>query len=194
MSEDSITATETPQWPVEKEGSLYDSAGEAFNPDLHESSKGSPRMTKGGKFHRKRSVKKSDESVIQTGDLSAKEIMYRTTAQTAAGLFVTSGLVLFGDEWQPKRVQINEQGDIFDEMANLNNALYEYIKTTNQNELDPRLMLMVALGGYALPRFTQPKTKGRLQMFFGGVWRYTKGLFSKVKNMTKKGDENADSA
>jgi hypothetical protein len=82
----------------------------------------------------------------------------RASGTMAANLVLQIGIVAGGEEWHPRR---DEQSGL-DEKMMLENAFADYFEATGKTDIPPGMALTVAIGAYALPRFTMPKTQSRL--------------------------------
>jgi hypothetical protein len=78
---------------------------------------------------------------------------YRVAAEAACAVTFTVGMTLGGEEWQPSK----------DEHATLAQAFEAYFRAKGCVDVPPGVALTIALLSYAGPRFTKPKTQGRLQ-------------------------------
>lgn len=156
---------------------LRDRDGNPFDPAIHATNAdGTPKLTANGKL-RKRPGRKSGDSVgvsskSRLGGIpgasapvtSAEGITHEQRAQaraagvSAANALITLGVALGGDEWQP--IVNHEQG--IDERAQLENAFGAYFEAKGLRDIPPGVALTIAVGAYALPRFTRPKTQKRV--------------------------------
>lgn len=164
---------------------LKDADGQSFDPRLHVTDEsGLPKLTKTGKLRKRRqpqetapTTRKPVTSFVATpkSEHSTHDEPVDTSAASAAAnsraagvatanLLITVGMSLGGEEWAP--VKNTELG--IDEKALLENAFADYYLATGKTDLPPGLALTVAVGSYALPRFSKPKTKTRLKIL--GVW------------------------
>lgn len=160
---------------------VKDKSGAFFDPALHSVDKdGNPNFTAGGMFAKKRG-RKVDSS--QTGSSLGNVVkgasnpkvdqsaVILANKQAAAGTMmanalIMAGLVLGGDEWRPMK---NEQMGI-DEQSMLTQGFTDWMTAKNMEDLSPNVALCICVLGYALPRFTMPKTQQR-----------TSSLVTKVK-------------
>lgn len=123
-----------------------DSAGQIFNADIHATGRdGTPSVTRGGKFRLRKQRK--DETTDE-------DLQRISVATTSAGLFVTMGVTLFGDEWLPDEKE--------KEIEQLVRAFDEYYKAAGVVNIPPSVGLVIALSGYTLKRVTKPITKSKL--------------------------------
>jgi hypothetical protein len=153
---------------------LKDSDGNSFNPDVHKTNKaGEPTLSTKGKLIKKPGRKpgssspgSASSSVVgggvkaTTGEQKAAEarMQARASGTMAANLILQIGIVTGGEEWQPR---INESIGL-DEKSMLENAFADYFEATGKTDIPPGMALTVAVGAYALPRFTMPQTQSRL--------------------------------
>lgn len=153
---------------------LKDSKGNSFDPELHRTDKdGAPDLTPKGKLRVKPkprsfyadSRKGGAKSVVDDGSekRNALELKQQSRASgaMAANLLIVVSCVAGGEEWQP-RVSV-ENG--LDEKLILENAFSDYFEATGRIDIPPSMGLIIAVGSYALPRFTMPKTKERVKGF-----------------------------
>lgn len=131
-----------------------------FDPTIHATNAdGSPRKTVDGKFALKRGRKTggmgtSSPVPVVSSDIASR----RATAVTMVSLLTTTGVTIFGSEWIPVK---DEKAGV-DERENLVVAFDRYFEATGTLDLPPSLVLVVAVGAYAIPRFTMPETKKRV--------------------------------
>lgn len=83
------------------------------------------------------------------------EILARSSGVGAANLFLAFGIIIGGDEWQPR---INDE---INEKAMVEQAFGDYFVATGKTDLPPGWALVACLGMYVAPRFTMPKTRSR---------------------------------
>lgn len=148
--------------------------GDIFNAGVHAANAdGSPRLTTGGAFAKKRGRKAGNAStvpadgskVVIPGAASTgapkltKEQLARRGGTGAANLLLMVGVGLGGDEWQPRK----DDKIGLDEKAMLESAFGDYFVANEYADLPPGWALTAAIGMYALPRFGMPKTQTRLQ-------------------------------
>ena len=182
---------------AEKENLAKEEALKGFNPDIHATdSEGNPIPRKrGGKiipgeFQKKRGVKggTAKKSVVSGGDTGKPQEVINNgglmAGKTAAHVLITLGCTIGGDEWQP--IKNEEYG--LDEKENLETAFINYFEATGKTDFPPGVALAIAVGGYVLPRFTQPKTKSRLKR--AGEWIYFKWQKIRKKPIKKENSEN----
>lgn len=174
-SEHAIAQYLEEQAGLENAPEIVDSNAEKFNPEIHAvNADGSPKFTATGAFAKKRGRRSGAVSVLNAaGDKgqSAKPdtaAVMRANKQAAAGsaaanMLIMLGMVLGGEEWQPLK---NEKIGL-DEKANLETAFQDYFTASNLEDLPPSFALGIAVLGYALPRFTMPKTQARTATLWG---------------------------
>ncbi len=99
------------------------------------------------------------------------EAKIASTAQVTSELIFTVGQAVGGEEWQPK---LDKKNGI-DERSAMVNAWAAYYRARGIADLPPEVMLAVALGSYAVPRFFMPATKTRVgkfkEWFYGWMGR-----------------------
>lgn len=160
----------------------FDEALHAVNPD------GSPRLRSDGTFAMKRGRKKGQTASARKAaplpgekttapkvdEVSDAEI----TARMATNLLINGCVVVFGDEWQPANPS---------EPQMIAGAFTDYFEAKGVTKLPPEWGLVIALGAYALPRFTKPNTRDRLAYLKAKF----SGVFSRFKKK-KRGDAGAE--
>lgn len=164
----------------DKFADLVDSEGTPFNPEIHRTkADGNPSLSKLGKFmskpNRKYNTRRNKKDTTQESDqqLSDQEIQQvQALGKVSANAVFSIGRALGGDEWTPVK---NSE---YDEVSALENAFAEYYKATGKTEISPSMGLAIALGSYAVPRFTKPVTQQRTKNIFTkihGWWHNKKG-------------------
>lgn len=155
----------------EKWADLEDVDGNAFDPAIHKTNKdGEPTLSRTGKLIKKPGRKAGGASSSGPSVIGVKQeakpdpdqaarIQARASGKMAANLLMTLGIVAGGEEWQPMK---DEKTGI-DEKLMLESAFADYFEATGKTDIPPGMALTVAIGGYALPRFTMPKTRSRMQ-------------------------------
>jgi len=175
-----------------------DKRGDTFNPDVHAvDDDGSPKLTAAGNFAKRRGRKlgqTSNVSVVsspgQPKQVSSQQEQMTAQAavsgRSAAGLLFTLGCVIGGEEWQP----MVDKATGLDERAMLEKAFADYFLSTGKTDIPPGWALTIAVGAYAAPRFTAPKTKLRAKNFFGKLrlW-YKNRKLDKETAKAEKADE-----
>lgn len=153
-----------------------DSAGDAFNPEIHATkASGEPSLTPSGKFRRKRGTvskvgqPKSKAVVPAISDEELKR-KARATGHGCAEILFRCCTMLGGSEWQP----VKNEAEQIDERRDISEVLSDYCEAHNITDLPPGLMVGIVLSSYVLPRFTLPETQKRASKF--GVWVKTKWL------------------
>ena len=185
---------------------LKDVDGNSFDPAIHKTNKaGEPTVSTKGKLvkkpGRKASTANDAKSYVghtvggnaQSTDKAAEiRLQARASGTMAANLVLQVGIIAGGEEWYPRQ---DEQTGL-DEKLMLENAFADYFEATGKTDIPPGMALTVAVGAYALPRFTLPKTKSRLAKAKTGIkqwWANRKlkkhGLKAEPINKDK-GDDN----
>lgn len=174
---------------------LRDSKGNRFDPEQHVTNdSGEPVLTKTGKLRmrpgRKAGQKSESSSKGHIGGqantknengMTAQEVAHaRATGTAAASALITAGVVLGGDEWQP-RVDSKEG---VNEHESLSFAFGDYFEAKGVTDIPPGVALTIAIVGYAAPRFVMPKTQSRVTRF--KLWAATKWNNRKAKKVEKK--------
>ncbi len=157
-----------------KYADLKDRHGNSFDPAIHKTGKdGEPTLSPQGNLIKKPGRKKADANNNSGGSVIGglgqedkkvdPEAQQRATARVsgtmAANLMITLGVVVGGEEWHP----VKHEKTGLDEKLMLEGAFADYFEATGKTDIPPGMALTVAIGGYVLPRFTMPKTRGRLQ-------------------------------
>ena len=159
---------------------LKDTDGFSFDPAKHKTNKsGEPTTTKLGKLIKKAAKKAqsgetkqksfvgNNEAPVQSEDQILK-LQARASGTVAANLLMTMGIAFGGDEWQPR----HDPNSGLNEKSMLENAMSDYFEATGKTDLPPSMVLLVAVGAYALPRFTMPKTQSRLSTVKNGIKKW----------------------
>ena len=136
---------------------LKDKDGNVFDPSIHASDKDNkPVLTKTGRFRKKsgRKVHSPQKQEVKAGTNPAGSYQ---AACAATGLFIQTGIGLFGDEWYPQEIP-----DYGNEEQMLTGAFTRYFEAKEITDFPPNVALVMALSQYALVRATMPKTKSRL--------------------------------
>jgi hypothetical protein len=182
-----------------QENLLTDDSGETFDPSKHASDEnGQPVKTASGKF-RKRSGRKpgatgnsdnTQKPKSQLGNVNANSRDNQPpavdpgtieAARAAAHLTFQAGLLLGGEDFQP----IIDQSTGLNEPLQMENAYKNYFQARGVTDFPPGVALAVTMIAYAAPRFSQPRTKTRLQKV--GAW--FKKTFSRKKETPKNTDK-----
>jgi len=87
----------------------------------------------------------------------AQIVQARATGVASANMLISLGRAIGGEEWKPIK---NTEYKI-DEKLNLENAFADYFEATGKTDIPPGMALTIAVGAYALPRFTMPATQKR---------------------------------
>lgn len=169
---------------------LVDKDGNGFDPSIHKThTNGEPVLTPAGKLSKKPGRKGggstgSASKVSKVSPLALKDapaskeqiakIQARASGTMTANLLLQIGIVAGGEEWHP---HVNHEIGL-DEKAMLENAFADYFEATGKTDIPPGMALCVAVGAYALPRFTMPKTQSRLSKFKNAIksWYITRKI------------------
>lgn len=156
-----------------------------FDPNIHEVDPltGEPRKTKAGGFRMKRgrgaksfggasTFKAAGPAPAAQAAQSAQSQAERnakidSTATIVSEMIFMGGKLLGGEEWTP----VTDKASGVDERAMMKGAWAEYFRIRGIIDVPPEIMLAVAIGGYAAPRFFLPKTQSRVQR--AKEWLYT---------------------
>ena len=151
---------------------LKDVQGNSFDPAIHKVNKaGEPTVSPRGSLIKKPGRKPTANSAsgsrtssvvggVQnvTTNQQNEKMQARAAGMMAANLMLQIGIVAGGEEWHPRydeQTGLNEKGM-------LEQAFGDYFEATGKTDIPPGMALTVAIGAYALPRFTMPKTQSRL--------------------------------
>jgi hypothetical protein len=179
---------------------LTDKNGTQFTPELHKVKRdGSPTISKLGKLMlkpnsaNKGNTQTASASTTQNSDHFGGEIPEMSEAQkqkcvalgkvSAAAIF-SAGRMLGGEEWTPQK------SGGYDEAAAMQEAFSEYYIATGKSEISPTTGLILAIGAYAAPRFTMPKTQAKTKSITQKAfawWHNRKG--KKEANAANKAEE-----
>lgn len=159
---------------------LVDTDGNSFDPTIHKTNKaGEPTLSTKGKLVKKpgrkpnagtaglprtSSVVGGAQNAPSNSDAHAR-MQARASGTMAANLVLQIGIVTGGDEWNPR---IDEESGLNEKLM-LENAFADYFEATGKTDIPPGMALTVAIGAYALPRFTMPKTQSRLDKLKKGI-------------------------
>lgn len=175
---------------------LVDVDGNSFDPSIHKVNKaGEPTTSTKGKLIKKAGRKKATttkgaQSSFVGGDAQQPtqdqihKLQARATGTVAANMVMQLGIAFGGDEWNPR---VDEQTGL-NEKSMLEGAFADYFETTGKTDLPPAMALTVAIGAYALPRFTMPKTQSRVQKLTGGLKKWF--INRKLKKHGLKAESN----
>ena len=157
--------------------------GERFDKAIHRADKnGDPLLTKTGRFRlkpgRKAGVDYSDAGpklnnpFQPSAEIDAPEIdpSLSFAAQTAAEMYIQTGVILFGPEWLPETERM--------ERETLVSAFEQYFIAKGVIDIPPGVALAIALFGYAAPRFHMPETQSRVQI----AWIWLRSKFKRKKD------------
>lgn len=152
---------------------LKDTEGNTFDPAVHKTNKsGEPTLSTKGKLIKKPGRKMGSKNSqahsfvggpgkvpdSRSDKVAAQRMQARASGTMAANLVLQIGIVAGGDEWMPR---IDEASGLNEKLM-LENSFADYFEATGKTDIPPGMALTVAIGAYALPRFTMPKTQSRL--------------------------------
>lgn len=139
-----------------------------FDPAVHAvNADGTPKLRADGSFALKRGRKAGGavQSKIakptagtQSAGPSSAEISARASGVVAARTLMTFGVMLGGDEWQPRK----DDSVGLDEAKQMEAAFSDYFIACGYTDIPPGWGLAIVMGAYAMPRFFMPKTKTRV--------------------------------
>lgn len=144
---------------------VSEKTGDVFNPDIHVSRNGEPVLNKDGSFRKKPGMGSPNakrtlnypggsgapESAEETPELSPQMSL---AAESAAAIYINTGVVFFGAEWLPDRETTEKE--------ELVAAFEQYLLAKGITDIPPGLALAITMFGYAAKRFERPQTKTRL--------------------------------
>lgn len=159
--------------PTSTDSALLDSAGVAWDANIHAKGRdGGGVKTADGLWRKRRKskvggTKSSADVPAQPAQPGAPVVLTEAQKQQAMQCGVVVAECIFqsfqafgGKEWEPRVKPI-------DERANMQGAWGNYFVAKGIIDMPPSLILIVALGGYMLPRFTDhnefPDTRTRMQ-------------------------------
>jgi hypothetical protein len=156
---------------AEKYSDLFDKNGTPFTAELHKTKRdGSPTISKLGKCMlkpdsgQKSNTPSAKASTTQDSDHSSAENVEMSEAdkqkclalgKVSATTIFAMGRMIGGEEWTPQK------SGGYDEAAAMQDAFSEYYIATGKSEMSPTTGLILAIGSYAAPRFTMPKTQAK---------------------------------
>lgn len=172
---------------------VVDADGVQFDPTIHVSdANGEPVKTTKKKWRKRPGRKASAESgqsrvsapsapkVSPVDESRAKSF---ATGKFAAASLIQLGIVVGGEEWHPMK---NDEMGV-DERGMLENAFGEFFAANDMTDIPPGWALVIAVGGYALPRLGAPKTRTRLEK--AKEWLFEKYLWFKRKSEKRRKEE-----
>lgn len=149
---------------------------EAFNPALHEvNENGQPRLTKDGRFRRKRGrstgYKAPNTSGMGNATTSGKGTSntanentsstnasgaanYAATASIASGVMFSAAQMI-GPEWAPSD----------NERTQVESAMATYFESQGIQDIPPGIALVLVIGIYAFPRIQHENTRNKIRSF-----------------------------
>lgn len=198
-----------------------DGAGDVFDPAIHVADNlGNPSITKTGRFRKRKTTGKSapkssrsaavpklnlgadsendensdDSAEIftntpQSDPLEAQKL--RMAAETAANMYIGTGLMIFGMEWQPSPDKSDREMLVI--------AFEDYFRSKGVVDIPPGIALSLALFSYAVPRLSQPQTSSRIALGWAWVKYRINGAFSRASrddiraNRERKNETGEDS-
>jgi hypothetical protein len=83
----------------------------------------------------------------------------RNAGAQAAELLFAAGVVIGGDEWQPRK---DDKAGV-DERTMMQSAMGAYFEAQGKTDISPGMVLAFVVLAYAAPRFAMPKTQSRFQ-------------------------------
>jgi hypothetical protein len=158
---------------------LVDKNGEGPDPEKHVfNDDGTPKINADGTLKLKRGRKKGStvqpkSTIGNTSNIGSSKpavgnISARVGGVAAANLVIAIGCSIDFEEWQPQP----------GEKESLESAFADYFEAKGLEDIPPGWALCVALGAYALPKFTRPKTQSKLS----GITRWIGEKWYKFKN------------
>lgn len=139
------------------------SSGE-FDPSIHATNDdGTPRLTKTGKLRLRPGAKSRLNAGLNLPGEKPPPTEYDVAGHAAAMIFVTTGTILLGADFQPENEGEHEQ---------VANAFACWCEANNINDVPPGIALAIALSGYIGKRLYKPTVSERLG--FAVSWTATK--------------------
>jgi len=182
--------------------SKLDSAGNAFNPEIHAvDANGNPKKRVNGQWAKKRGngsskakskigASTSAQAQINQEGLNLEEKKKqeaRALGNTTADTIITIGCFI-SDEFQPHTGEVDERQALRDTWA-------AYYLATGKTDMPPWLGLAVGNMCYIMPRLSQPKTRNRLAEMKGGIagwWTERKAKRAAAKKKKEQNKKEAD--
>lgn len=164
MPEPQEHAIEAEEKKQEVPRDYFDRDGRPFDPAIHEKQiDGSPILNRDGTLRIKRGRGSPRSVVGETRRAAGGPFATPASTPIEAGKQISEaifafGQVLGGDEFAPvynKELGINERAQMYD-------AWSRYCESKGINDIPPGIAIIIATGGYIIPRFAMPKTKTRL--------------------------------
>lgn len=158
---DAIRGSIPPEMPGTVRSSITNAYGESFDPSVHSSKPdGTPTYTTSGRFRKKRGgpeivdrPTKPNTSVGPSSNSGTGD--YRAASVAICGIGFGVAQSLFGEAWKPQSA----------EQSNIESAVETYFRAKGIIDLPPGIVVVLAVGAYALPRVNDPITRER----FGGL-------------------------
>lgn len=119
----------------------------------------------------------STETGAPSDGISAKMKM---AAETAAEIYIQTGVCFFGHEWLPAP-------DMSDR-AGLVHAFAQYFSVKGIEDVPPGIALAIAMFGYAAPRFYRPQTANRLKL----IWSWFRVKMDGLKNRASRANSGTN--
>jgi len=168
---------------------LRDADGASFDPALHYTEDdGEPKLTAKGLL-RKRRVRRSTADKNADANREALNARQQVEARSAGIVAANSLLIVAtgfgGDEWNA----VKDEASGIDERAQLQQAFGDYFVAKGVTDFPPGVALVLAIGMYAAPRFTMPKTQSKI----GRVWSRAKKYLASVGKRRNKDESQSDS-
>jgi hypothetical protein len=169
-------ATPSPTSNVNDLSTLLPDVSTDVSDGLQRDENGNLIMNANGTF-KKKPGRKPKGATVSTGNVPSPQKVPRTTAekkamavsaeQIAKALINTTVGSLssaIGPEWQ---FQSQEEAD------GMRQAVTAYIEAKGDSAFTPESMLMIVIGGYAMPRFAEENTRSKMKTFFSYLtfWR-----------------------
>ena len=162
---------------------LRDADGGTFDKLLHlTDDEGQPKLTKKGLLRKRRRRAAKRDEIRTAGGLmmnAEDQVQARTAGVVAGNSLILIAQGLGGEEWNPKKDV--EQGT--DERLLLQTAFGDYFVAKGVTDFPPGIALVLAVGMYAAPRFTQPQTQSKIK----NAWIKTKDY---LKRMRERGAQS----
>ena len=137
---------------------LIDSAGIAFDPELHSVKRdGSPSYTRSGRFRKVRRVK----TLPNVPEIDEDDRRFRVAAEGTVAAIEMAGTVLGGDSFR----YIRDRKLKIDERASGIDAFTAYYKAKDIEDFPPGIIVAIWAISYAAPRFAQQEVRNRMSNF-----------------------------
>ena len=170
---------------------LKDASGNVFNPNYHDlDENGQPKLTKNGNFRKKRGGAGNSGPRLNIPGHGAVDLSDTSAvAETAATLYIQTGVIFFGPEWLPDPAKMEKEF--------LVKHFHDYFEEKGITDFPPGVALAIACFAYAGARMHKPNTSQKImaaidwcKLRIGGlIWRVKYGARNDTRpNGVRKND------